>query len=114
MKANPDILDLLRNKVPDFRYLPISIKEGIAIERSLRSCLESHNFLTRSVMALIHSLHEKILLPKDDPVISQLQKSLSKVCGSLASASSSNAPSSPEEETARLWSLLALRLMTCP
>ena len=65
-------------------------------------------------MAFIHSLHEKILLPKDDPVISQLQKSLSKVCGSLASASSSNAPSSPEEETARLWSLLALRLMTCP
>ena len=31
LKANPDILDLLRNKVPDFCYLPISIKEGIAI-----------------------------------------------------------------------------------
>ena len=46
LKANPNILDLLRNKVPDFRYMPISIKEGIAIERSLRSCLESHNFLT--------------------------------------------------------------------
>ena len=92
MKANPNILDLLRNKVPDFRYLPISIKEGITIERSLRSCLESHNFLTWSVMALIHSLHKKKLLPKDDPVISQLQKSLSKVCGSVASASSSNAP----------------------
>ena len=46
-------------------------------------------------MALIHSLHEKILLPKDDPVISQLQKSLSKVCGSLAFASSSNAPFVP-------------------
>ena len=81
-----------RNKVPDFRYLPISIKEGIAIETSLRSCLESHNFLTWSVMALIRSLYEKKLLPKDDPVISQLQKSLSKVCGSVASASSSNAP----------------------
>ena len=92
IKANPNILDLLRNKVPDFRYLPISIKEGITIERSLRSCLESHNFLTWSVMALIHSLHKKKLLPKDDPVISQLQKSLSKVCGSVASASSSNAP----------------------
>ena len=92
LKANPDILDLLRNKVPDFRYLPISIKEGIAIERSLRSCLESHNFLTWSVMAFIRSLHEKKLLPKDDPVISQLLKSLSKVCGSVASASSSNAP----------------------
>ena len=92
LKANPDILDLLRNKVPDFRYLPISIKEGIAIERSLRSCLESHNFHTWSVMALIRSLYEKKLLPKDDSVISQLQESLSKVCGSVASASSSNAP----------------------
>ena len=35
--ANPDVLDLLRNKVPDFRHLPISVKEGIALERTLRS-----------------------------------------------------------------------------
>ena len=90
MKANPDVLDLLRNKVPDFRYLPISIKEGIAVERSLRSCLESHNFLTWSVMALIRSLHEKKLLPKDDPVISQLQKSFSKACSNVASCITSN------------------------
>ena len=39
--ANPDVLDLLRNKVPDFRHLPISVKEGIALERTLRSVLES-------------------------------------------------------------------------
>ena len=90
LKANPDVLDLLRNKVPDFRYLPISIKEGIAVERSLRSCLESHNFLTWSVMALIRSLHEKKLLPKDDPVISQLQKSFSKACSNVASCITSN------------------------
>ena len=90
LKVNPDILDLLRNKVPDFRYLPISIKEGIAIERSLRSCLESHNFLTWSVMALIRSLHEKKLLPKDDPVISQLQKSFSKACSNVTSSITAN------------------------
>ena len=90
LKANPDVLDLLRNKVPDFRYLPISIKEGIAVERSLRSCLESHNFRTWSVMALIRSLHEKKLLPKDDPVISQLQKSFSKACSNVASCITSN------------------------
>ena len=90
LKANPDVLDLLRNKVPDFRYLPISIKEGIAVERSIRSCLESHNFLTWSVMALIRSLHEKKLLPKDDPVISQLQKSFSKACSNVASCITSN------------------------
>ena len=90
LKANPDILDLLRNKVPDFRQLPISIKEGISIERSLRSCLESHNFLTWSVMALIKALHEKKLLPKDDPVISQLQKSFSKACSNVTSGLMAN------------------------
>ena len=90
LKANPDILDLLRNKVPDFRHLPISIKEGIFIERSLRSCLESHNFLTWSVMALIKSLHEKKLLPKDDPVISQLQKSFSKACSNVTNGLTAN------------------------
>ena len=83
LKANPDILDLLKNKVPDFRHLPISIKEGISVERSLRALMESHNFLTWSVMGLIKSLHEKKLLPKDDPVISQLQKSFSKACSNI-------------------------------
>ena len=90
LKANPDILDLLRNKVPDFRQLPISIKEGISIERSLRSMMETHSSLTWSVMGLIKSLYEKKLLPKDDPVISQLQKSFSKACSSMASGLASN------------------------
>ena len=90
LKANPDILDLLRNKVQDFRHLPISIKEGISVERSLRSLMESHNFLTWSVMALIKSLHEKKLLPKDDPVISQLQKSFSKACSNIAHGLAAN------------------------
>ena len=90
LKANPDILDLLRNKVPDFRQLPISIKEGISIERSLRSMMETHSFLTWSVMGLIKSLYEKKLLPKDDPVISQLRKSFSKACSSMASGLASN------------------------
>ena len=90
LTANPDILDLLRNKVPDFRQLPISIKEGISIERSLRSMMETHSFLTWSVMRLIKSLYEKKLLPKDDPVISQLQKSFSKACSSMASGLASN------------------------
>ena len=83
-------MDLLSKRVPDFRHLPISIKEGISIERSLRSCLESHNFLTWSVMALIKSLHEKKLLPKDDPVISQLQKSFSKACSNVTSGLTAN------------------------
>ena len=61
------------------------------MERALRSGLESHNFLTWSVVALIRSLHEKKLLPKDDPVISQLQKSFSKACGNVASCMTSSA-----------------------
>ena len=90
LKANPDILDLLQNKVPDFRQLPISIKEGVSVERSLRSLMETHSFLTWSVMGLLKSLHKKKLLPKDDPVISQLQKSFSKACSSMATGLASN------------------------
>ena len=91
VKANPDVLDLLRNRVPDNRHVPLSLKEAVALERSLRSGLESHNFLTWSVVALIRSLHKKQLLPKDDPVISQLQKSFSKACGNVASCMTSSA-----------------------
>ena len=40
---------------------------------------------------MIRSLHEKKLLPKDDPVISQLQKSFSKACGNVASSMTSSA-----------------------
>ena len=90
LTANPDVLDLLRNKVPDFRQLPISIKEGVSLERILRSMMESHSFLTWSVMGLLKSLHQKKLLPKDDPVITQLQKSFSKACSSLASSMTSS------------------------
>ena len=91
LKANPDVLDLLRNRVPDSSHVAMSLKETVAVERSLRSGLESHNFLTWSVVALIRSLHEKKLLPMDDPVISQLQKSFSKACGNVASCLTSNA-----------------------
>ena len=89
--ANPDVLDLLKNKVQDFRQLPISIKEGVALERTLRSMMESHSFLTWLVMGLLKSLHQKSLLPKDDPVITQLQKSFSKACSSLASSMTTRA-----------------------
>ena len=91
LRANPNVLDLLRNRVPDSRHVPLSLKEAAALERALRSGLESHNFLTWLVVALIRSLHEKKLLPKDDPVISQLQKSFSKACGSVASSMTSSA-----------------------
>ena len=91
LRANPDVLDLLRNRVPDSRHVPLSLKEAAALERSLRSLLETHSFLTWSVVALIRSLHDRNLLPKDDQIISQLQKSFSKACGNVASGLSSSA-----------------------
>ena len=91
LRANPDVLDLLRDRVPDSRHVPLSLKEVAVLERSLRSVLESHNFLTWSVVALIRSLHDKNLLPKDNQIISQLQKSFSKACGNVASGLSSSA-----------------------
>ena len=64
---------------------------------------------------MIRSLPERKLLPMDDPVISQLQKSFSKVCGSVASCLNFKCSlRHPEEETVRLWRLLALRLVSCP
>ena len=41
-------------------------------------------------MALIKSLHEKKLLPKDNPVISQLQKSFSKACSNVTNSLAAN------------------------
>ena len=114
MKANPDILDLLRNKVPDFRYLPISIKEGIAIERSLRSCLESHNFLTWSVMALIHFFMRRYFCLRTIQLSPSCRSPFPRSVAVWLLPHLQMLPSSPEEEIARLWSLLALRLMTCP
>ena len=91
LKSNPDLLDLLRSKVSDSRYVPLSLREAAALERAMRSMLETHSFLTWSVVALLRSLHNENLLPKDNPVISQLQKSFSKACGNLASCLSSSA-----------------------
>ena len=75
VKTNPNILDLFWNRIPNISHMPMPLKETVAVEQSLKSGLKSHNFLTWSVVALIRSLHEKKLLPMDDPVISQLQKS---------------------------------------
>ena len=85
LKANHNILDLFRNRILNISHVPMSLKETVTVERSLQSGLESHNFLTWSVVALIRSLHKKKLLPMDDPVIPQLQKSFSKACGSVSS-----------------------------
>ena len=39
-RANPDVLDLLRNRVPDSRHVPLSLKEAAALEQDFdTSCI---------------------------------------------------------------------------
>ena len=53
LKADPDILDFLRNKVPDSRYVPLLFKDSAALERSMRSMLETQ--LSHLVGGGLHS-----------------------------------------------------------
>ena len=60
----------------------------------MRSMLETHGFLTWSVIASICCLHVRNLLPKDDQSISQsrnLSPRPAEACGNLASGLSSSA-----------------------
>ena len=76
LKANPDILAFLRNEAPDSHSVPLSFQDSAALQQSMRSILETHSFLTWSVMAFIRYLHDRNLLPKDDQIISQLKKKI--------------------------------------
>ena len=46
LKTNPNILNLFWNRIPNISHVPMSLKETVAVEQSLASGLESHNFLT--------------------------------------------------------------------
>ena len=46
LKTNPDFLNLFWNRIPNISHMPVSLKETVAVEQSLASGLESHNFLT--------------------------------------------------------------------
>ena len=46
VQTNPNILDLFWNRIPNISHVPMSLKETLAVEQSLTSGLESHNFLT--------------------------------------------------------------------
>ena len=45
LKTNPNILNLFWNRIPNISHVPVSLKETVAVEQSLASGLESHNFL---------------------------------------------------------------------
>ena len=70
LKANPEILAFLRNEAPDSRSVPLSFQDSAALQQSMRSILETHSFLTWSVMAFISYLRDRNLLPK---IFSQLE-----------------------------------------
>ena len=46
LMTNPNILGLFWNRIPNISHVPMSLKEIVAVEQSLTSGLESHNFLT--------------------------------------------------------------------
>ena len=91
LKTNPNILDLFWNRIPNISHMPMSLKETVTVEQSLKSGLESHNFLTWSVVALIRSLHQKKLLPMDNPVISQCRSPFQRPVAVWLRTSTSNA-----------------------
>ena len=84
LKSNPDLLDLLRDKVTDNRLVPISLKEASALERSMRSMMETYSSLTWAVIALFRSLHDEVPPEKEIPFLPQLQRFFSKSCDNLA------------------------------
>ena len=46
LKTNPNILNFFWNRIPNISHVPVSLQETVAVEQSLASGLESHNFLT--------------------------------------------------------------------
>ena len=82
---------ILSTSLKGSQIRPLRGRNWRRIPTSMRSMLETHSLLTWSVMAFIRKLHDRNLLPKDDQIISQLQKSFSKAYGNLAFGLSSSA-----------------------
>ena len=91
LKSNPDLLDLLKDKVSETRYVPLSLKEAASLERAMRSALESYNFMTWAVLALFKMMRDAIPEGSVPPKLPHLQKSLSKVSDNIASNLSAQA-----------------------
>ena len=64
LKTNPNILDLFWNRIPNISHVPMSLKETVAMEQSLKSGLESHNFRPRE--ALLDNFLDNLL--RSDPL----------------------------------------------
>ena len=86
LKINPSVYDLLRSKVFEKRLMPLSLKEGANLEKTLRHAMESHSFLLWSVTALMRTMSDRGNYPQDDPLLDQIQKSISKSGSNVASA----------------------------
>ena len=91
LKVNSPVFDFLRSKLLDRRSMPISLREGAILERSLRGSLESLSFLLWDITALFRYFGDLGHIPKGDPLFDQFQQSISKVSENIASAISSSA-----------------------
>ena len=71
--------------------MPISLREGTILERSLRGSLESLSLLLWAITALFRYFGDLGHIPKGDPLFDQFQRSISKVSENIASVISSSA-----------------------
>ena len=89
-KVNSQVYDLMSSKPSDSRTVPLSLREGTALETTLRSIMESYNFQLWTMTALFRFLGESGHFNLDDPLLDQFQQSFSRgtenVAAGMASA----------------------------
>ena len=78
LKVNSQVYDLMSSKPSDTRSVPMSVRDAAVLEKTLRSTLESYNFQLWTVTALFRFFGDSGLIPLDNPLLDQFQRSFSR------------------------------------
>ena len=78
LKVNSQVYDLMSSKPSDTRSVPMSVRDAAVLEKTLRSTLESYNFQLWTMTALFRFFGDSGLIPLDDPLLDQFQRSFSR------------------------------------
>ena len=78
LKVNSQVYDLMSSKPSDTKSVPMSVRDAAVLEKTLRSTLESYNFQLWTVTALFRFFGDSGLIPLDDPLLDQFQRSFSR------------------------------------
>ena len=89
-KVNSQVYDLMPSRPPEFRSVPMSVREATNLETTLRGAMESYNFQLWIVTALFRFLGDSGCCPMDDPLLDQFQRSFSRGAENLAAALASS------------------------